>query len=98
MATPLSALQKYILLTALDQGRTKVNRGTFIGYYRKYPKHVKSPGKVLAVSVDRLIARGLLTGYGEKTRTKLFIREVRLTPLGRRLAKKLQGEQKRFTF
>ena len=42
--------------------------------------------KIITVSIERLIERGILTGYGIKTKDKLFINKIKLTPLGRRQA------------
>lgn len=48
----------------------------------------------ITVSLDRLIKKGLLVGFGEITKEKVYIDKIRLTRLGREIAKKLLGEQK----
>lgn len=44
-------------------------------------------------SVESLIDKGLLVGYGVRTPKKWYIEEVRLMQKGRKLARKLLGEQ-----
>jgi len=56
------------------------------------PKHTDQVNS-LTKSLESLIDRSLLVGYGQRTPRKWFIQEVRLTPLGRRLARRLLGEQ-----
>ena len=51
--------------------------------------------KIITSSIESLIDRELMTGYGVRTAHKWFIREVSLTDKGRRVARKLQGEQMR---
>jgi hypothetical protein len=46
-------------------------------------------------SLERLIKKGLIVGFGELTKEKTFINKIRLTREGRLAAKKLLGEQKR---
>lgn len=41
---------------------------------------------IVTVSLERLIERGILIGYGIKTKDKLFINKIKLTPLGRKEA------------
>jgi DNA-binding MarR family transcriptional regulator len=48
---------------------------------------------VVTKALERMIDRGLLVGYGVRTKEKWFIREVRLTAEGRRAARKVAGEQ-----
>jgi DNA-binding MarR family transcriptional regulator len=46
-------------------------------------------------TLKRLINQGLLVGYGIRTSKKWYIKEVRLTSKGHKLAKKLTNEQQR---
>ncbi len=46
--------------------------------------------KVITQSIERLIDRGLAVGYGIKTKEKLFIQRVRLTPQGRGMIQKMR--------
>ena len=79
----LSALQRAILQMSYAASAKKLGRPTVKG----------SSQKVITKSLERLIDKGLLVGYGVRTPEKWFIKEIRLTPLGRRVAKKLRGEQ-----
>ena len=44
-------------------------------------------------TLENLVDKGCLVGYGVRTPQKWFIHEIRLTPEGRRMAKKLRGVQ-----
>lgn len=46
----------------------------------------------VAQSIEGLIKKGLLIGYGAKTAKKNFIQEVRLTPLGQKIAFKINEQ------
>lgn len=95
----LSGLQKYILKTCYGQKKLLV-KARFEKYYSGVNKvPVKSEQiKIISRSIDRLINKGYLVGYGEKTQYKWFIYEVKLTSVGRRTSKKLQGEQIKLPF
>lgn len=100
----LSPLQRYILLVTysgpsttatggLRAGNKRIGRALFNKFYEG--KEIKKKDLVDAITktLERLIDKGLLVGYGVRTPKKWYIKEVRLTPLGRKLARKLQGEQ-----
>ena len=89
----LSGLQRFILKNCYGS-RSKVLRVRFGKFYngKKRPNKLERI-KIISKSIDRLINKGLLIGSGEKTQHKWFIKEVQLTRLGRRVAKKLMGEQ-----
>lgn len=95
----LSPLQRYILQMCfaprLRSGNKGVGRAIFNKFYEG--KEVKKKDIVDAITktLERLIDKGLMVGLGVRTPKKWYIKEVRLTPLGRRLAKKLQGEQQK---
>lgn len=48
---------------------------------------------IITKSLESLVDKGLMVGYGVRTREKWYIKEVRLLPDGRRIARKLLGEQ-----
>ena len=48
---------------------------------------------IITKSLERLIDRGYLVGYGTRTPKKWFVKEIKLTMMGRRAAKRLMGEQ-----
>ncbi len=90
----LSQLQKFILRTSVN-GKSRTKRAVLLKYYDKFGKDVKTidrPG-ILTKSIERLIDKGLMIGYGRRTPEKWFIDEVALTVKGVREAKKLFGQQ-----
>ncbi|OGF43847.1 hypothetical protein A2555_03615 [Candidatus Falkowbacteria bacterium RIFOXYD2_FULL_39_16] len=48
---------------------------------------------IITKSLERLMDRGLLFGYGIRTAKKWFIKEVKLTAKGKKVAQNLQGRQ-----
>ncbi len=90
----LSHLQKFILLNAyLARGQMK--RIQLLKYYDKKrgaPKLEDQQG-IITKSLERLIERGVLIGYGRRTPEKWFIESVKLTGKGKRESKKLLGQQ-----
>jgi len=92
----LSKLQKYIILQGFD-ARNKLDRKGLLSFYNVYKK---KPSKEIMVnsitnSIERLIRKGLLVGFGELTKEKTFIQKIRLTLSGKKVGRKLLGEQKR---
>ena len=96
----LSKLQKYILEKAWQSKKRKVSRHNFHSFYSQKKKNpLKSLQiKIITKSIERLIGRGLLIGFGEKTQYKLFIKKVKLTLLGKKVIKKILGEQIKLPF
>lgn len=91
----LSSLQKYILLQSIQSRKGLFVRDdlrTFYGRIEHAPKTDDQQNSITK-SLERLIDKGLLIGYGRRTPEKWFIDSIKLTPLGRRTAKKLLGEQ-----
>lgn len=95
----LSSLQKFILKESFGV-RGKILRNRFHKFYdsQKSLLNRLSQVKIISKSIDRLIDKGLLVGFGQKTQHKLFIKEVCLTAKGKALTKKLLGEQKSLPF
>lgn len=97
----LSALQRYILKQTYING-PQCSRSFFNKFY---PRTTSGAGrgkksreqeiKIITVSLERLIAKGLIRGYGYKTATKLFLDKVSLMPAGRKVIKKLLDDQQR---
>ncbi len=95
----LSPLQKYILRTCYSRS-PKVSR---LDFARFYESHKQKPKKddivnIITKSLESLIDKELMVGYGVRTPHKWYIKEVRLLPKGRRLARKLLGEQQALPF
>ncbi len=95
-----SPLQRYILLVCLNSKNFKINRVKFSVFYDKQKNKPQSKlqTKIITQSLERLINRELLIGYGTRTPHKWFIKQISLTKKGRREAMKLLGEQTRLPF
>ncbi|MFA6512372.1 MAG: hypothetical protein WCV86_04595 [Patescibacteria group bacterium] len=90
----LSGLQKDILKRAVLFREPQITRAQFAAYYEKPVKALsKDQQNALTTSLERLIDKGLLVGFGRRTQEKWFIESVRLTPQGRRIARPLFGTQ-----
>ena len=95
----LSQLQKYILLNLLNN-KGKSKRKQLLKFYEKkknVPKKLDQQG-IVTKSLERLIEKGLMIGYGRRTPQKWFIEDVQLTIKGKKEAKKLLGEQQSLPF
>lgn len=90
----LSALQRYILRECYQSRQKLISRQPFAKYYP--PKTPKTTViNSITASLERLIDKGLMIGFGRRTPEKWFIDNVRLTPLGRKTAKQLLGTQQK---
>lgn len=91
----LSSLQKFILLECLNSKTGKISRLHLNKFYDKIKKRPKNElvTKIITKSIERLIDKGLMVGFGKRTPHKWYIKEIRLSLKGRKIAKKLLGEQ-----
>ena len=91
----LSPLQKYILKTCYTYLAKVVGRAGFAKFYETQKLKPKADDvvNIITKSLESLIDKGLMVGYGVRTPEKWYIKEVRLLPQGRRTARKLLGEQ-----
>lgn len=87
----LSALQRFILRECYQYPKAVVPRQPFVTFYTKTSQQASSDN--ITVSLERLIDRGFLIGFGRRTPKKWFIETVKLTPLGRRTARSTYGKQ-----
>ena len=96
----LSALQKYILLECLNSKNSKLNRKRLVKFYNKQKNkpHPELMTKIISQSLERLINKELLVGYGMRTPHKWFIKEIKLTQPGITEARKLLGQQMKIKF
>ncbi len=96
----LSQLQKFILKQGLNYGRPKIPRKIFDKFYDnlKNPPKPKIRANIITRSLERLIDKGLIIGFGQKTQYKLFIEEIKLTNQGKKRALALLGEQTQIKF
>ena len=88
----LSALQRHILRESYQSKSKLVPRSMFRSFYRKHSPSEDFSDSVTR-SLERLIDKGLLIGFGRRTPQKWFIESVRLTPLGRKIGKQTLGQQ-----
>lgn len=90
----LSNLQKYILRACFNAKGYRLNREVLLDFYNTSAKSKKElRAKIITQSIESLIDRELLVGYGLRTSHKWFITEIRLTEVGVKVTKKLLGEQ-----
>ncbi len=97
MPAPLSKLQKYVLRQGLESAGYKVSKKKLINFYNQQKAKPKKEDQIniITKSVDRLINRGLVKGYGLKTVKKWFVWQVILTKNGLRKARELAGQQQK---
>lgn len=90
-----SNLQKFILRKVYGACKDKLLRQEFNDFYKNKKKTPKKELKVKIItqSLERLIDKGLVIGWGHKTQEKFFIDSIKLTNLGRRQARDLLGRQ-----
>ena len=105
----LSLLQKFILRSVYESRVKRFPRDTFVQFYaerrgtsrldntRKYAEN-EDKVKVITKSIERLIDKEMMIGYGVRTPHKWYIHDVKLTAKGKREAKKLRGEQQILPF
>lgn len=93
----LSALQRAILAECANR-RGEVSRRAFEQYLEGGKGKPEHRARILSRSLERLIERGFLVGYGIRTPQKWFIQQVKITQLGRRQWKAWLGSrQTRFS-
>ncbi len=91
-----SPLQQYILGGCYLK-KDRVKRALFINFYDSNARILPSARtKIITQSLERLIDRGFLVGYGVRTPKKWFINEVRITREGiKQWEKFLERKQKK---
>ena len=94
----LSGLQRFMLIECYNRRTSRLPRKTVHAFYKSMPKQPENIQDVVTKSLESLIDRGLLIGYGRRTPEKWFIDEIRLTPKGRKIARTLLGEQLHLPF
>ena len=91
----LSALQRYILLSCYSVRGTRRDRRGLEQFYEKgkgCPSN-KDAQNAVTRSVERLIDKELLVGYGVRTPHKWYMKEIRLTQKGKKIAWELLRSQ-----
>ena len=96
----ISKLQKFILITAYFNRGKKMSRKGFERFYNSSKKKPKKEDiqNIITKSLERLVDKELLIGYGRRTPHKWFIDEINLTAKGRKMTKKMLGEQQQLPF
>ncbi|HBU07137.1 MAG TPA: hypothetical protein DEB09_03565 [Candidatus Magasanikbacteria bacterium] len=102
----LSLLQKHILLMCLDKGPArnasasvagggKIDRKIFRSFYGKTiePAKEKYQESIITRSLEHLIDREFMTGFGRRTPHKWFITHVSLTKKGVKISQDLLNER-----
>jgi len=90
----LSLLQKYILAECYNRSGLRAERVGLVKFYSGYKVPKKElRTKIITRSIESLIDKELLVGYGVRTPHKWFIREIRLTGKGVKAGRRLLGEQ-----
>jgi len=90
----LSDLQKYIVLQCFNQSQNRLDRNLLLKFYGSRGKAKRElQTKVITGSIESLIDRELVLGYGLRTPHKWFIREIALTDKGKKTAKALSDKQ-----
>jgi len=90
----LSNLQKYILRACFNAKGYRLNREVLLSFYDSAAKSKKElRAKIITQSIESLIDRELLVGYGLRTPHKWFITEIKLTDIGLKTTRKMLGEQ-----
>ena len=90
----LSKLQKFILIESLG-AKGKSKRKSLLKFYdkQKSPAKKEDQQNIITQSLERLIDKELMIGYGRRTPHKWFIDEIKLTAKGRKQARSLFGKQ-----
>lgn len=93
----LSTLQKYILKQCIQSNDKIISKSVLEKFYGGKSNNYKPKDviNIITKSVERLIKKELVIGYGWKTSHKWFIKEVKLTPKGIKVAKNLFGVQQK---
>lgn len=96
----LSPLQKYIMRACYFTPPRQLTRAGFAKFYESQKNKPKAGDivNIITKSLESLIDKEFIIGYGVRTPHKWYIKEVKLTPKGRKLARKLLGEQQVLPF
>ncbi|MFH0951888.1 MAG: hypothetical protein V1838_01730 [Patescibacteria group bacterium] len=91
----LSLLQRFILMKSYRRSVQSVSRQEYNIFYKSQKSKPKAKDRqnIITNSIERLIDKELAIGHGRRTPHKWFIDALSLTAKGKRLAKRLQGEQ-----
>ena len=89
----LSKLQKYIILECyLKSGKIDSLESLTKFYKTEIPVNAK---KIITNSLKKMVKKGIVSILARKTPHKLFIKEVKLTNFGKKIAKKILKEKQK---
>ena len=90
----LSTLQQFILGECHGK-KGRVKKKSLLVFYDTQKKRPRQKDRIDAVtkSIESLIEKELLVGYGVRTPKKWFIEEVRLMPKGHRMIRDIMREK-----
>ena len=95
----LSTLQKYILKECYNSKSNRLIRSILVRFYRDNSKTKKELyTKIITRSIESLIDKEFMIGYGIRTAHKWFIREISLTKKGEKICKDLFDPQQKLPF
>lgn len=97
--TKLSELQKYILVEVYNHNNN-CKKEDLLKFYRnkKNKPGRKDQHNNVTKSLERLIDRGLLVGYGRRTPQKWFMEKIELTGNGKKTAEKILSKDQEKLF
>ncbi len=78
-----------------NNNRGGIDKNAFFSFYEKVKTKPQDIENIIIKSLNRLIERDLIIAFCKKTKHKIFINKILLTPTGRQIAKKLLGDQKK---
>ena len=97
--TKLSRLQKYILVAVYNHNNNYKKKDLLKFYRHKKDKpDKKDQHNNITKSLERLIDRGLMIGYGRRTPQKWFMEKVELTSKGKTAAEKILSSKQKQLF
>jgi hypothetical protein len=86
-----SDLQKYILASTYLSNSQIKNKDDFFIFYKRgeFNKNKKIIQDIVHNSIENLLGKDLLIVWGKKTAKKWFVHKVRLTAMGKKIAKEI---------
>ena len=91
----LSFLQKYILKECFANNNFNVHKSTLKSFYHNKKIKPKNIIHDITRSIDNLIVKDLIVGFGKKTSHKWYIQKIQLTAKGRKASRDLIGKQQK---
>lgn len=97
MEIRFTPFQEYVLKACYKRKSQKMKKADLFDYFKIQDKKSKSyeaaHGRIIK-TIDSLIKKGYLVGFGFRTQKEWHYREIKLTLIGKRKAKSLFGVRK----